>query len=62
MELSNLKRGLIIASLSDYKTNDNSGKSDGKGKREYSNAGSYKRVVLCNLEVKRHIVKERLND
>jgi len=62
MELSNLKRGLIIASLSDYKTNDNSGKSDSKGKREDSNAGSYKQVVLCNLEVKRHIIQERLDN
>jgi hypothetical protein len=62
MEPSDLERGLVTASLSDYKTNDDSGRSDGKGKREDGNAGSYRQVILCNLEVKRHVVQERLDD
>jgi hypothetical protein len=56
IELSNLERGPIAASLGDYKTNNNSGKSDDKGKREDGDAGSYRRVVLCDLKVKRYIV------
>jgi hypothetical protein len=50
------ERGLIAASLSDYKTNNNSGRSDGKGKREDSDTGSYRRVVLYDLKVKRYII------
>ena len=62
IELSDLERGPVAASLNNYKTNDDSGRSDGEGKREDSDAGSYKRVVLYDLEVKRHIVQERPDD
>jgi hypothetical protein len=56
IELSDLERGPIAASLNDYKTNNNSGKSDDKGKREDSDTRSYRRVVLYNLKIKRYII------
>ena len=62
VEPSDPERRPIAASLGDYKTNDDSGRSDGEGKREDGDAGSYGRVVRCDLEVKRHIVQERPDD
>ena len=52
----------IAAGLSDYKTNDDSSRSDGEGEREDSDARSYGRVVLYDLEVKRHVAEERPDD
>jgi hypothetical protein len=57
-ELSSLEGGSVAASLSDYKTNDDSGGSDGESEREDGNAGSDRRVVFRDLEIERHVVEE----
>ena len=62
VEPSDPERGPVAAGLGDYKTNDDSGRSDGEGEGEDGDARSYGRVVLCDLEVKRHVVKKRPND
>jgi hypothetical protein len=61
-ELSGLEWGSVAASLSDYKTNDDSYKSNGEGEREDGDTGSDGRVVFRDLKIERHIIEEWPDD